>query len=166
MPWQMLILLFLPFVVMAGIIVEVFMFGASHPNAIEMDPDSLYCHLGINTPGSISVVLSVIPLAGSIVMMGITAVTLYRHWSEIQSGKLNNSSNTVSLSTIIRLGAFVMFPMLGLGIALAFPGSSTSSVNWNMVLPIIPLSAALIFGTQKDLMAVYACGKSRSYACG
>ncbi|TFK73674.1 hypothetical protein BDN72DRAFT_834548 [Pluteus cervinus] len=152
-PWQSMTLLIVPLFVMAGVVAEVYLLGMNNIPAIRMEPTFLYCHLDLPQPAIISAALCSVSMAGCIVMFAIIAMMAFRNWEEVKANSMDSNSPNVTPSVMIRIWAFIMFPMIAMGVTLSFPSPSESAGKWNLLLPLMPLSAALIFGTQRDIIS-------------
>ncbi|KAF9012159.1 hypothetical protein BDZ89DRAFT_1077480, partial [Hymenopellis radicata] len=131
----------------------------THPNFVQRSTTGMNCDLEVDTLRYTSVIFVVAALIGALGLIVYVVVLLYRHWRKLREIRLR--TDLLSISMMLRLGAFCMFPILGLGIgfALALPSvidDDRSSAKVRIVIASIPAVAGITFGTQKDILRVWA----------
>ncbi|KAJ7116069.1 hypothetical protein C8R44DRAFT_880443 [Mycena epipterygia] len=141
-----------PLIVFIGVFFEVLLF-VQDSGLVSRDPSHLYCHVTVPTPALIS--------AGLVVSTGLLifpleiwiAIVLCRNWVTFRRSSETGPDPHVSLTMFIRVGLFTVMSMTGVGlssVSLVAPG--VPKPYWSLVLPIVPLIAAITFGSQEDIM--------------
>ncbi|CAK5274672.1 unnamed protein product [Mycena citricolor] len=120
---------------------------------IQRDDTQLYCHLATPSPARISALI-VIATGAIIVPLEIwIVVVLCRNWAVFR-GSAHRKDPTVSLSILIRMNLFTVLSMTGVGLS-SFSLLKSHTPFWSLTLTIVPILAAIIFGTQADLLSAY-----------
>lgn len=115
--------------------------GNIHPGKVHRS--SLYCTIEVK---SIKMVAAGIPAFGivfSLVVETLTAMTLHRHWKAFRNRKTG-----LNPSILVRTSIVLVISVIALFTCMAFLANLTSTVP-NFVLACLPLSAFLVFGTQR-----------------
>ncbi|KAF8656281.1 hypothetical protein AX16_002717 [Volvariella volvacea WC 439] len=144
-----------PVVVFFVIAIYVLVMGAQNPGNVNRSPSGMYCHLSDGKTTKISAVLVIIAMTVVTTFEVATAILLYRNWAAFR--RLRPSEHNVSLSVLIRVSIFTFLPFFTLVISLlAFNRSrSEESQKLNLAIATLPLLAALVFGTQKDILCAW-----------
>ncbi|KAF9060334.1 hypothetical protein BDP27DRAFT_1339819 [Rhodocollybia butyracea] len=133
----------------------IIVFGFLNPSQIQRDTTGMFCGISSGVPTQIGAALVA---SLSIIMLFFEVKTftlLYRNWAMFRHirAETKNSVNSVSLTMIIRVSVFSFLPILALGISLV-SATSTSSNLAHISTASLPGAAALIFGTQRDVLSV------------
>ncbi|KAJ6489612.1 hypothetical protein C8R47DRAFT_473805 [Mycena vitilis] len=142
-------LLAFPQLVFVAVILEVLLF-IQDPKIVARDPSHLYCHVTARTP---SLVSAYIVIATGLVIIPLEiwiGVVLYRNWAAFRHSPQINPQ--VSLSMFVRVGLFTVVSMTGVGLSSFKIVSRDSNPYWSLVLPSVPILAAITFGSQEDIM--------------
>ncbi|KAJ7043689.1 hypothetical protein C8F04DRAFT_1072970 [Mycena alexandri] len=113
----------------------------------------LYCHITAPTPALVSA--SIVICTGLFIFpLEIwIAIVLCRNWVAFRRSYESGPDPHVSLTMFIRVALFTVMSMTGVGLSSFSVGSSNSpEPYWSLVLPIVPIIAAIIFGSQQDIM--------------
>ncbi|KAJ7346597.1 hypothetical protein DFH08DRAFT_868701 [Mycena albidolilacea] len=153
-------LIVLPSIIFACVFFEAIAL-VNRDRGVHFDATHMFCESDNTGPQvKISALLTVISLALTLCMEVWTVVTLYRNWSAVRT--FRRTKTDVQLGVMIRLGIFTVIAgfaaVLG---AVALPNNLHGQSSWNIFLVTVPLLAALVFGTRRDIMSTYACRRSR-----
>ncbi|TFK69530.1 hypothetical protein BDN72DRAFT_897203 [Pluteus cervinus] len=161
--WARTLLFAAPFCVLNFVIIFSFTMGILHPSEIEMIEGAVYCHIRSATPSLVTALISFATNLTAIIVLVIIAVMVYRPWKVVKSESVSLTP-TITWSIVIRVSIFACLPLIVLivGLPLVFSTpDSASSDRWTSLLAILPLTVALIFGTQRDILSVYAFWRRR-----
>ncbi|KAF7308838.1 hypothetical protein MKEN_01083700 [Mycena kentingensis (nom. inval.)] len=135
------------------------------PSLVARGVDHLYCHITSNIPTIASA--AIVCLTGVIIIpleIWIT-ITVCKNWAKFRKMSTAAQNPLLSLSMFIRVGLYTFVSFLGVGLSsVSFAGSKLQPgdvLYWRLVLPIVPVLAALIFGTQKDMIQAYVFWRER-----
>ncbi|KAJ7683341.1 hypothetical protein B0H17DRAFT_1137830 [Mycena rosella] len=137
----------------------VFGLGIQNSYQVELEPGGFYCHLANPLPAIVGAAF--VGFATSVALL-VEGEYIVRACSE--SAFIDPASHEqchehpVSLSIIIRVSVFAILPIIGLG--LSFTTYVPRFVDqifpiYNFLLALLPAAAALIFGSQMDLLRVW-----------
>ncbi|KAF7367795.1 hypothetical protein MSAN_00843700 [Mycena sanguinolenta] len=139
-----LIVLGCVFIVAMGLVVD--------PQTVGFEENHLYCHDSTSIQATIT--------GAIIIMTGFLifpleiwiAVVLYRNWRSFRGSR--SPDQHLFLTMFIRMVLFTIISMLGVGLSSYSFGSSTAfNPYWTrLVLTIVPIIAAITFGSQEDIM--------------
>ncbi|KAJ6609040.1 hypothetical protein B0H10DRAFT_2065719 [Mycena sp. CBHHK59/15] len=145
-------LLRFPQIVSLCIFLEVIM-SVGDPRVVVRHTSHLYCHVTVPTPSLISA--SIIVGTGLLIFpLEIwIAVILCLNWMAFRRSQSRPDPH-VSLTMFIRVGLFTVMSLLGIGLSsLSLGTSNVAKPFWTrLVLPIVPIIAAVTFGSQEDIM--------------
>jgi hypothetical protein len=140
-----------PLIVLACVFTEA-MVLVTDPSTVGLEQNRLYCHVTTTRQSLIS--------GGIIVMTGLLifpleiwiAVILYRNWRSFRGSR--SPDQHLFLTMFIRIVLFTIISMLGVGLSSLSIGSpSAPKPFWTrLVLIIVPIIAAITFGSQEDIM--------------
>ncbi|KAJ7431779.1 hypothetical protein B0H11DRAFT_2128769 [Mycena galericulata] len=140
-----------PLVVLLGVFIEVLVL-VQDPGIVGWESSHLYCHVATSEPSLIS--------GGIIVATGLLifpleiwiAVVLYRNWLSFRGAR--GQDQQLFLTMFIRIVLFTVISMLGVGLSSLSIGSPNAPKPYwtRLVLTIVPIIAALTFGSQEDIM--------------
>ncbi|RDB27558.1 hypothetical protein Hypma_003850 [Hypsizygus marmoreus] len=142
------ILVLVPWITWVAVLVGVLLFGVHHPDLVGLSPNGTFCAL-VKT--SLPKLTSVWATIASTVLFSqevIVAVLLYRNRDII-------SGFGQSIAMAIRIGVFTIMGIAAIAVALVFTVTEKRGVQFDVLLASIPLSAAVIFGSQWDLLRVW-----------
>ncbi|CAA7262405.1 unnamed protein product [Cyclocybe aegerita] len=144
------------------VLVEVLIVGLIHKSYVQRDPTGMYCHITRRLPNRTTATLGV---AASIPMF-ILGVLIFRIVKNTWSVKMKRTrDHKVSLDIAIRAVIFALCPLIGLTVGLLqyVPGMKEHhGAGLNIALATLPALAGLIFGTQRDMIAVWACRRKKT----
>ncbi|KAJ7216817.1 hypothetical protein C8J57DRAFT_277946 [Mycena rebaudengoi] len=133
--------------------------GIVKPTQVKLEPGGFYCHIQVahSLPAGIIACFVLFATVACVVIEAMIIFLLSRNWRAFRALQIHDE-HTVSLSIIIRVSAFAFLPMIGLG--LSFTTYVPHLVEkifppYNLLLASLPTAAALIFGSQTDLMHVW-----------
>ncbi|KAJ7154023.1 hypothetical protein C8R43DRAFT_444597 [Mycena crocata] len=131
--------------------------GVVRPDQVELEPGGFYCHLSDSLPANVGAALVACGTSLALVVEVFTAILLSRNWRAFRALQ-RRDEHVVSLSIIIRISVFGILPIIGL--VLSFTTYIPNLVDrifpvYNILLALLPTSAAIIFGSQMDLMRVW-----------
>ncbi|KAJ7641598.1 hypothetical protein FB45DRAFT_1054078 [Roridomyces roridus] len=139
----------MPFFVLLGVFTEALVL-VQDPSAVGFEQRHLYCHVTTTTQSLIS--------GGIIVATGLVifpleiciAIMMYRNWRPFRG----YSGHRIFLTTFIRVVLFTIISMLGVGLSSLSIGSPTAPKPYwaRLIFTIIPVVAAITFGSQEDIM--------------
>ncbi|KAJ3758054.1 hypothetical protein EV360DRAFT_70625 [Lentinula raphanica] len=124
-------------------------FGIQYPETVVIDSTRRYCHITSHLPRIMAAMLISVGTAGMMVFEVILIFLVSRRWRASKEMNRFNAWHKVGrviIFTIFPFGAFT------LNIAGLY-SSGTTNDKWNLLLPIIPIGTALIFGTRKEYSA-------------
>jgi len=132
-------------------------FGEDGSPIVQRSPSGLYCNINSSTPTTVTGVTVILFLALMIVTEVYTVVYLVRKRSGIRGVRF--SSGTFPLSLFIRTASYTLVGGLGIILVDILMNSAASSSGSKFavldLMAIIPLSVALVFGSQMDIIGVY-----------
>ncbi|KAJ7898071.1 hypothetical protein B0H13DRAFT_2032389 [Mycena leptocephala] len=134
-----------------------FILGIVNPDQVELEPGGFYCHLDQTPPTIVAACLVLFATSAALVIEGMIVILLSQHWRAFRALQ-RRDEHTVSLSIIIRVSVFAILPVIGLG--LSFTAYIPNFVDkifpvYNLLLASLPMAAALIFGSQSDIVHVW-----------
>jgi len=148
-------LLLTPIVIATCMFVESLIVGIKYPDAVTIDSTRRYCHITTHLPRITAAVLIGIGTAGMIVFEVLVTVHLSRHWKMLRE-MTNGQIAAFAWYKFGRIIIFTVFPFgaFTLNIAGLF-SSGTTNDKWNMLLPVLPLGTAIIFGSRMDVIRAW-----------
>ncbi|KAF8659842.1 hypothetical protein AX16_001727 [Volvariella volvacea WC 439] len=162
--WTTLLLVSLPFCVFAAVAIEAFAVGLTNKPLVKMDPSYMFCHIRLAAPAVVTAVFCVVAVALHLCISIMVLVRVYLNWRKFKQVQRYSAISTtsssqpfqVSKSVLVRIVLFIVAPLVLVSIPLGYLiNPSLKTFRWNMFLPTAPLLAALIFGTQKDILRVW-----------
>ncbi|KAF7343221.1 hypothetical protein MVEN_01753400 [Mycena venus] len=156
-PEFVFVLLAIPPILYLIVFLWTFILGIVNPDQVELEPKGFYCHLNQPSPSIVVACLVLFATSAALVIEGMIVILLSRNWRAFRALQ-RRDEHTVSLSIIIRVSVFAILPMIGLG--LSFTTYVPNLVDkifpaYNLVLASLPTAAALIFGSQSDIIQVW-----------
>ncbi|KAJ3883190.1 hypothetical protein F5051DRAFT_485973 [Lentinula edodes] len=126
--------------------------GAQSPNTVTIDSTRRYCHITSHVPRTTAAILIGLGTAGMMVFEVLLSMHLSRNWVTLKKV----TDGEISIFAWYKFGRIIIFTIFPFGaFALNIGGlfsSGTTNDKWNILLPIIPLGAALIFGSRTDII--------------
>ncbi|KAK7059839.1 hypothetical protein R3P38DRAFT_3168291 [Favolaschia claudopus] len=142
-------LLILPYAFLVAIVVAAWTTGIRNSGSVELIGSGMYCHLGHSaTLGRVSAAIVALLLIPTLALEIAICVALRRNWGTFK--KMRNS-----LSIIMRVVIFTIFGTLAIGVSGVFVFSDAHGAALNIVLAILPVTAVVVFATQKDIIRVW-----------
>ncbi|KAJ7641604.1 hypothetical protein FB45DRAFT_359968 [Roridomyces roridus] len=139
----------MPLFVLLSVFIEVLVL-VQDASVVGFEQRHLYCHVSTSAQSLIS--------GGIIIATGLLifpleiwiAIVLYRNWRSFRGSREHNTF----LTMFIRIVLFTVLSMLGVGLSSLSIGSpSAPKPYWTrLVLTIVPIIAAITFGSQEDIM--------------
>ncbi|KAJ8509090.1 hypothetical protein ONZ45_g8715 [Pleurotus djamor] len=142
-----------PYIVHLAICMEVLAIGLSDRSLVARDETFMFCHLTSGTPSLITACVVILSIVVAVGFLTSTAIHLRKHWSAF---RLLQARQVVNIhKMVIRFGIFTILPTLGLILSVTqvtakLTGEADSILT--IAVGTLPLGAALIFGTQVDLI--------------
>ncbi|KAF8183940.1 hypothetical protein BJ912DRAFT_538710 [Pholiota molesta] len=151
----------IPTTVLFAILIEVFMVGSSHPEEILRHEDSgMYCHFSGSLPRNISAVLAICGVAVIYILVALIFIK-YRRWSrKIKAVDQSSTAIGFSVDVFVRMVVFSSLSVIVLAIAFNpfIPSQRAVVASGGAILQAtLPFFAALILGTQRDIICAVRC---------
>ncbi|KAF9029160.1 hypothetical protein BDZ89DRAFT_1160009 [Hymenopellis radicata] len=148
-----IVLATVPYIAALGMAAIPLAFGISDPSLVERraNDGGLYCGIGNGIPGRISSIVVAVIMICCLGLEIAVIVVLRRNWADLRKRRRNHPV----LSLSIRVLAFSIFGCLAIALALAFAFTPSRGAIPNLILATLPFIAALIFGTQQDILDVW-----------
>ncbi|GLB38209.1 putative cation transport protein [Lyophyllum shimeji] len=124
-------------------------------STVQRLPSRFYCYTTMIAPTMINVAATVTAALLVFPLEFYTACLLYKNWHAFRRLSPDSDRPGVSSSLYIRLALFTAIGGIVVMLATSIVprlGHKAPSGSWSIILPIIPILAALAFGTQKDIM--------------
>lgn len=154
----------LPWFAFIFVITEVVAVGVIHHDSVVPDASGMYCHITNSLPNRISASMTIVCMISVIVLDVLVTRILRRTWHETRSITASRPQSVsmqehFSLDIVIRVVIFGFCPMLALAISSTQYLPNTQhlllSERMNVVTAALPLSAFIIFGSQRDILRVW-----------
>ncbi|KAF4581370.1 hypothetical protein EYR40_002958 [Pleurotus pulmonarius] len=145
-----------PYVVHLIICIEVLVLGLRRRELVTRDKTHMFCHLDSALPAYVtgSVVICAIVIAMAFVAS--TAIHIRKHMAASRLFQGQQVANIQKM--VIRFAIFTVLPVFGLALSVAQVSARPTGVAdgiLTIAIGTLPAGAALIFGTQSDLMRVW-----------
>ncbi|KAJ7333401.1 hypothetical protein DFH08DRAFT_881155 [Mycena albidolilacea] len=151
------VLLAIPLILYLFMFLWTLILGILNPDRVKLEPGGLYCHLDHSPQSIVGAGLVLLATFTALVIEVMIVILLARHWRAFRALQ-RPREHTVSLSIIIRVLVFAIFPVIGLGLGFtaSVPGFTDRIFPaYNLFLASLPTAAALIFGSQSDILHVW-----------
>jgi len=153
-PESVFVLLVIPPILYLIMFLWTFILGIADPERVELEPGGFYCHIDKPSPSIVGACLVLLATSAALVIEVMIVILLSRNWRAFRVLQ-RRDEHAVSLSIIIRISVFAILPLIGLG--LSFTAYVPNLVDkifppYNLLLASLPTAAALIFGTQSDII--------------
>ncbi|KAF7343183.1 hypothetical protein MVEN_01749500 [Mycena venus] len=133
--------------------------GIVKPTQVKLEPGGFYCHVEVahSLPAIIIACFVLLATVACVVIEAMIMFLLSQNWRAFRALQIHDE-HTVSLSIIVRVSVFAFLPFIGLG--LSFTTYVPHLVEkifppYNLLLASLPTAAALIFGSQTDIVHVW-----------
>ncbi|KAJ7813651.1 hypothetical protein B0H13DRAFT_2141808 [Mycena leptocephala] len=154
------VLLTLPIVSFIGMFILSLAIGLQDHSTVNREPNNMYCHINTGLPTLVSAILSGWALFVAIGVEIAAAIMLYRNSAVLSLPTLGNPS-TPTEPPIAR----ELLTLLGLSLsAMMLFHVHESDIKWNVLVPILPPLAAILFGAQKDIISGWRFWKHETKA--
>ncbi|ESK80732.1 hypothetical protein Moror_2973 [Moniliophthora roreri MCA 2997] len=155
-------ILFLPPIVHLSIFFLTLFFGLSNPSLVERLPNGMYCHVDSRVPTTAVGVTVVLMLIAMILMEFFTISRLWHRRKNCTDIRVNGSDGHYPLQSFIRITVYTLIGGLGIVLVdLLVNTLSDDSTAALCLLAVVPLSVALLFGTQMDIISFYMCRRKK-----
>ncbi|KAJ7590562.1 hypothetical protein C8J56DRAFT_537142 [Mycena floridula] len=145
------LLVTMPYVAGGALAAIAIVTGLRDPAGVGRQEAGFYCNMKNSLPGKVSSVsVAVIMLLGLILEV-IVCIDLRKNWT-------NLGSNPSSKSMSVRVIAFSLVGLLSIIVSMVFFFKRNHGSGLNLILSIVPVAAALIFGTQRDIIQSWVAG--------
>jgi len=148
-------LLILPYAILFAMVVASWAIGIRNPGIVEIIGSGMYCHLGPSgTLGKVSAAVVALMLLPTLALEIMICIALRRNWGTFK--RMKNS-----LSIIIRVIIFTMFGILAITLSGIFVFTENHGAALNIVFATMPVTAVIVFSTQRDIISVWMFWKPR-----
>ncbi|KAJ6470199.1 hypothetical protein C8R47DRAFT_759160 [Mycena vitilis] len=148
-------LLILPYAILFSMVVASWAIGIRNPSLVEVIGSGMYCHLGPSgTLGKVSAAVVALLLLPTLALEISICIALRRNWGTFKRMKH-------SLSIIVRVMIFTMFGILAIALSAIFVFSEKHGAALNIVFATMPVTAVVVFSTQRDIIGVWTFWKPR-----
>ncbi|KAJ7812603.1 hypothetical protein B0H13DRAFT_2144358 [Mycena leptocephala] len=163
------VLLTLPIVSFIGMFILSLAIGLQDHSTVNREPNNMYCHINTGLPTLVSAILSGWALFVAIGVEIAAAIMLYRNSAVLSLPTLGNPSTPteppIARGMLIRISLFSVLTLLGLSLsAMMLFHVHESDIKWNVLVPILPPLAAILFGAQKDIISGWRFWKHETKA--
>ncbi|KAK0444331.1 hypothetical protein EV421DRAFT_389954 [Armillaria borealis] len=162
--WAWGLVLFPPSIYLV-VFIWVIAVGIGHPNLVERDNLSMFCHIRVSEDIGLAQPFVV---SATVTLLVLILITIFSVWNSVilvgykrKTGEfISEDSSPFRMSIFIRRTALVT-ALTVLGIIMAVTSfvqpSQHNSPGWNLSLTAMPICAFLLFGTRMDLIRVWFC---------
>ncbi|KAL4256577.1 hypothetical protein AB1N83_009483 [Pleurotus pulmonarius] len=156
-----------PYFVHLTICIEVLVLGLKDRRLVKRDRTFAFCHLESTLPAYVTGAVVICAIVIAMVFVASTAIHIRRHIAASRLWQGLQVSNAQKM--VIRFGIFTVLPVLGLAISVAQVSVKSSPIAdgiLNIAIGTLPAGAALIFGTQSDIMRVWCFWRKSTTSSG
>ncbi|KAJ8483286.1 hypothetical protein ONZ45_g14655 [Pleurotus djamor] len=157
------LLIIAPYIVHIVICMEVLSFGLAQRSLVARNESFMFCHLTSGTPALITGCVVILSIVVAVGFLTSTAIHLRKHWL---SFRLLQARQVVNIhKMVIRFGIFTILPTLGLILSIAQVTTTLTGDAYSILtiaVGTLPLGAALVFGTQADLLNAWKWKKDNT----
>ncbi|KAJ8074955.1 hypothetical protein PM082_019282 [Marasmius tenuissimus] len=147
-----------PLVAFSGIFVQVLVVGIRDPAMVTRDATLMYCNTKSTTPPKTSALIVGLASVMMLILESFVIVALVNHWGTIARFR-QVPGNVLSGTMAFRVTIFSFMPMIALILSVVAVLSEHASAISHVAIAFLPTIAALIFGTQKDVLKPWKFGK-------
>ncbi|KAF5361686.1 hypothetical protein D9758_007336 [Tetrapyrgos nigripes] len=174
----MYILLFAPCTFGTLVFIEALLYGLSHPEKVMRSNSGMICRITNGIPSKISAAFVVTALVISMVLEIVVFITLYRNWRAFRALNQAPYPSIVRITIAFLLGVVSIIISVILSLQEGKKDQETtlgnaradiiietsehiilhlteSELRLTSFVPQVPLSAAIVFGTQKDMLQAW-----------
>ncbi|KAJ7043684.1 hypothetical protein C8F04DRAFT_1072952 [Mycena alexandri] len=150
-------LITLPLVAFFGIVIISLVIGFQDHTNVSREPNNMFCHINTGLPTLVSAVLSACSIFVAIGFEISAGIMIYSHShctsvSKVYSDKQPTDAH-IAPGMLVRISLFSLLTLLGLVFsAVMMFHVYQPEVEWNLLLPILPTLAAVLFGAQRDII--------------
>ncbi|KAH8817906.1 hypothetical protein DL96DRAFT_1715613 [Flagelloscypha sp. PMI_526] len=152
-----------PFLAYFGVFLVALANGLGHPEQVARDEHGLTCHLTSSATMYLTAGLVTFACIAMIIIEVFTFTLLWKNYDRVQQLNFTTQGDQISLSIAIRTSIFSLLPILAVGVSIGMIVSRSSSTNSSeppsaapdLVMAVLPLSAGVIYGTQRDILAAW-----------
>ncbi|KAJ7180729.1 hypothetical protein C8R46DRAFT_592053 [Mycena filopes] len=147
-------LMALPLVAFFGIVLISLVSGLQDHRNVSREPNNMFCHINTGLPTLVSAVLSI----WSIFVAVVFEILIYSfsHRTSLPSKGPSTKARLdahIAPGMLVRISLFSLLTLLGLALsAIMVFHVHEPDVKWNILLPILPTLAAVLFGAQRDIL--------------
>ncbi|KAH8833285.1 hypothetical protein DL96DRAFT_1585616 [Flagelloscypha sp. PMI_526] len=155
-------LLYVPLVFYVTIFFISLSVGIDNPSKVNRSSTGAYCNIDHPLPSTVSSVASLIATVMILLLELFTFILLWKHRAWVK--RMKTSSTPMPISLFIRVTCFSMGPITGSIFSAFSIGSNEAYQSPTVVLltAAAPLLVAFVFGTQQDILSVWAFWKRTS----
>lgn len=143
-------LVVVPYIVPLIEFVAAFAYGAQHPEQVVLDGTGMLCGLSTTVFAKISAISVSVIMFITVIFEGWIIYMIYGNW---RAHSISNLQGKAGVTTVIRLLAFTLFGIVGIGASLTYLTSKgADSATANLLQSLPPVSFVFIFGLQWDII--------------
>ncbi|KAH8817922.1 hypothetical protein DL96DRAFT_1623746 [Flagelloscypha sp. PMI_526] len=162
--------LWLPFAIYASVFVMALSMGLVQPERVVRDELRITCRLDGGTMLFVEAGLVTFACIVIMVMEGFIIVKIWKNYHRIRLFNSTSREKHFPLSLAIRALIFSLLPILTIimsivSMARSFRDEDPSTPEVNIIIASLPLSAGLLFGTQRDILSTWTFWRRGSPAC-
>jgi len=146
-------LVIFPWVIWMAVFVGVLFFGINHATLVQLSPNGTFCVLAESNLPKLTSIWATIACTVLVAEEVIIGILLYRH-RDVFSGV------SQSFTMAIRMGIFSILGLAGIGVALVYTITKHRGIQFDILIAAISPAAAIIFGSQKDILRVWIFWKT------
>ncbi|ESK88591.1 hypothetical protein Moror_3117 [Moniliophthora roreri MCA 2997] len=155
-------LLFFPPIVHLSIFFLTLFFGLSHRSLVERLSNGMYCHVDSRVPTTVTGVTVVLMLIAMILMEFYTISYLWHRRKSCRDVRVNGSDGHYPFQSFIRVTLYTLIGGLGIVLVDLFVNTLSDDNDVALcLLAVVPLSVALLFGSQMDIITFYMCRRKK-----
>ncbi|KAG5717414.1 hypothetical protein E4T56_gene7689 [Termitomyces sp. T112] len=138
-----------------GLLIYITLLLISDPSVVRRNGNHFYCFVKNQTPFVVSAVTIFVAFVAIIAVKVHTAIILRRHWSAFKMS-VTSEKPYLSLSMFVRMSIFTAMSFIAAGLDMsAVYRLGDNTAGWAITLIVIPTLAALVFGTQRDILQAW-----------
>ncbi|KAF7430327.1 hypothetical protein PC9H_006032 [Pleurotus ostreatus] len=145
-----------PYAVHLFICGEVLILGLKERELVKRDRTLMFCHIDSTIPAYVTGVVVICVILIAMGFVASIAIYIRRHMA---ASRLFQGRQVVNIQKMVfRFGVFTILPVFGLALSITQVSSKRSGLAdgiLTITIGTLPAGAALIFGTQSDIMRVW-----------
>ncbi|KAJ7158708.1 hypothetical protein C8R46DRAFT_1224641 [Mycena filopes] len=152
-----------PFATYLVVFLETLILGLSNRSEVARDISGMFCHLTNSLQKKVTATVVILAMLAMLVYEGLTVSLLYRNWTAFKRLRVR-SNDAVLLPLMIRISVFSFLPMVAMVVSsLSYLSSSPiGDGQTNLIVAFLPAAAAVIFGTQRDILNSWMFWKKKT----